>query len=114
MLTGEAMRTALLIVGLLLTAGASAQKYVTHDGCDEGRLKEWESIIIGFEGDSVEQDDARSVRDYNKALCARIESGELTQKQANELYDAELEKWVQRVDRRQRAKRMPSAGGGVG
>lgn len=100
-------RTLALIVGLIFATLSHAQKYDTHDGCDAARWSEWESIIIGFEGDAVEQDDARSVRDFKRALCKRMADGELSQEKADEMYDAEVEAWGTRIKRRQRARTRP-------
>lgn len=94
-----------------VAAGAQAQKYETKDGCDEGRWKEWESIIIGFEGYTEEQEDARSVRESNRTACAELKAGKITQEEATRRYDREVEAWVKRIEGRQLKRRGTSEAG---
>lgn len=84
---------------------AAGPKYETFDGCDEGRWKEWDSIIIGFDGYPDEQSDARSVRDLNRKVCAEWKSGAISADDAHERYSRELDAWVQRIEKR-RARRV--------
>ena len=107
------MRILILCAALVVTSSAGAQaRYETHDGCDVGRWSEWESIIISMDGYPDEQDDARAVREFNRELCERMDAGELTQDEANGLYDRELEAWGERMEER-KAKRNPPAGVGA-
>ena len=100
------LRIALII--FCATARAEGPIYDSKDGCDESRWKEWDSIIIGFDGDPIEQTDAIEMRNFNRALCGRMKSGELTQDQADEIYSRELDEWVERVEQRQRRNETPA------
>lgn len=112
MADGNVTRRIGLGFAILALAGAAfGQKYETKDGCDDGRWSEWESIIISAEGYPEEQADARSVRDYNRELCARMDAGELTQEQSDALYEQALDAWVKRIERREAERSAPPAGG---
>lgn len=104
-------RSVLALVSFVTTiAQADGPKYQTMNGCDEGRWREWESIIIGFDGDPVEQEDARYVRDVNRQACEDWKSGKLTADQANEGYSREVDAWTKRVEQREMRRRMKGAG----
>lgn len=104
----------LLVTVVLGTAMAEGPRYDTMDGCDEARWKEWESIIISFEGYPEEQEDARHVRELNRKACADWKSGNQTAEQATQNYDKEVEAWVGRVQKRQERRRSNGMTSGQG
>lgn len=107
-------RTFIALAGIAICGAVDAQKYESHDGCDEGRTKEWESIIIGFEGDPVEQADARSVRDENLRLCAEWKAGRQTSPEIEQQYDAAMKAWLKRFEQRKKSRLMPAGSEAAG
>lgn len=100
-------RASLLLLALFNCGSAHAQKYQTKDGCDDARWKEWESIIIEADGYPDEQEDARSVRDFNRKICEDMDAGRLTEDEGTRRYDGEVERWVKRVEQRQLKRSKP-------
>lgn len=104
-------------LGLLISVGATfadGPKYETMNGCDEGRWKEWESIVIGFDGYPDEQEDARHVRNLNRKACDDWKSGKLTADQATEGYDREVDAWTKRIEQREQRRKDKGASSGQG
>lgn len=103
-----------LLLILPLVALADGPKYKTIDGCDEGRLREWESIIIEADGYPEEQEDARSMRGLNLQICKDMKAGKFTQEQATQRYDQAIGEWIKRVQDRQAKRNKPAGNPGVG
>lgn len=101
-------RASLLLLASISCSIAHAQKYQTKNGCDEGRWKEWASIIIEADGYPDEQEDARGVRDFNRKMCEEMDAGRLTEDEGNRRYDQEVERWVKRVEQRQLKRAKPA------
>lgn len=93
---------------------AEGPKYKTIDGCDEGRTREWESIIIEFDGFPEEQEDARGVRDLNVQVCKDLKAGAITQDEASRRYDGAVDTWTERVKERQERRKRPAGTPGLG
>lgn len=108
------MRVTLIILATIWTTSVQSEgpRYPTAEGCDPARWSEWESIIIAAEGWPGEQEDARSVRELNRRVCAHWKAGEMTQEEATRVYDAEVEAWGRRIERRRWRREGASSGAG--
>lgn len=98
----------LFLLASISCGAVHAQKYQTKNGCEEARWKEWESIITEADGFPDEQEDARSVRDFNRKICEDMDAGRVTADEGNRRYDDEVQRWVKRVEQRQQRRAKPA------